>query len=343
MSFTLSDYDYSLPEDLIAVKPVIPQSEARMLVCNNQRIIHSQVKNIEKFLNSNTLIVINNTRVIPARFIGRRKSGRYIELLLVEKKSSKKWLCKIKNSRSLVIGEEVIINDSFSFILNGKQEDGLCAIEFCCEEDIDVCIEKYGLPPIPPYILKKRKKEDFFTDKENYQTCFSEKTGSIAAPTAGLHFCKDFFHQLQQKFQFVEITHHIGIGTFENIKCDDFRLHKMHQEELIISDAAAQKLNHAKKENRPILAIGTTVTRALESAFYQGKIIAGRHTTDLFIYPPYRFRFIDALLTNFHLPCSSLLLLVAAYMTREKLLHTYQIAVENKYRFYSYGDCMLLL
>ena len=175
MSFTLSDYNYSLPEDLIAVKPVIPQSEARMLVCNNQRTTHSQVKNIEKFLNPRTVIVINNTRVIPARFIGERKSGRYIELLLVKKKSDKKWLCKIKNSRSLVIGEEVIINNNFSFILNGKQEDGLCTIEFCCEEDIDVCIEKYGLPPIPPYILKKRKKKIFLQIKKTIKLVFQKK------------------------------------------------------------------------------------------------------------------------------------------------------------------------
>ncbi|MGK0290283.1 MAG: S-adenosylmethionine:tRNA ribosyltransferase-isomerase [bacterium] len=349
MSYNISDYSYDLPEGLIATVPAEPRDSAKMMVLSpNQEVCGSEkVEQLPEILPENTLIVVNNTKVIPARLTGQRKTGGKLELLLVQEIEKGVWECKLKNSKRMQIHEEFFLADgNLTATLLEKKESGESIIKFKDTSSFFQQLEKFGNAPIPPYIQKAREKNESTRENDltKYQTEFAEEYGAIAAPTAGLHFTPKLIQELEAKgIQIIEITLHVGLGTFEPVRTDDCREHKMHTERFSITEKTAQTINQAKADGKKILAVGTTSVRALESSCKDGKVIANEGETDIFIYPPYQFQIVDQLLTNFHLPESTLLMLVSAFKTRELILQSYQKAIESKYRFYSFGDCMLLL
>lgn len=345
----ISDFDYELPEELIAQKPITPRDHSRMLVMDRRtgalrdRIFYQLPEELEP----GTVLVINNTRVFPARLIGRRAGfpGR-IEVLLVRRLSASVWEAMVKPGRRVRAGTELIFGDgSLRARVQDIRADGKRVIAFqCAESDVDVLIDRIGLPPLPPYI-KRPDAETLRQDAETYQTIFAKYPGAVAAPTAGLHFTENVFAALAERgVTVVELTLHVGYGTFKPITVARIEQHEMDDEFYCIPETTADTLNRAKQEHRPILAVGTTTVRALESAATEdGRVVAGTGWTRLFIYPGYSFKVVDGLLTNFHLPRSTLLLLVCAFAGRENVLRAYRHAIAARYRFYSYGDCMLIL
>ncbi len=347
MNFSKQDFSYRLPQELIALEPHSPRDESRLLWVQKHldSFADHSFLDLPRLLPANSLIIANNTKVIPARLQGNRASGGQIEALLVQETASRTWTCKVKNSSRLKIGEKIFFSKgALEATLLEKNPKGLCLLRFGGEKDLFELFEALGHPPLPPYILAARgEKAAQETDKKHYQTLFAESYGAVAAPTAGLHFTERAKNLMEEAgHEFLEITLHVGLGTFEPLRADDLTQHQMHSEEYEISVAAASKINQAKSQGRPILAVGTTSLRALEASASRGRVTAGRKSTDIFIYPPYEFQIPSHLLTNFHLPESTLLMLVAAFAGKEKILHAYQQAIEKKYRFYSYGDCMLI-
>jgi S-adenosylmethionine:tRNA ribosyltransferase-isomerase len=326
MSSRLSDYDYHLPRELIATRPLPQREDARMLVLyrKEQRIEHRRFVDLKEFLRPGDLFVLNNTRVVAAR----RFSDDYkIEFLFLERLSPTQWKCLVRPGKKMRIGATVRVGG-----INGEVAeicaDGERIIAF--EEGIDVF--EGGHLPLPPYIGRQSDADD----EARYQTVFADVPGALAAPTAGLHFTPEILRELSHVF----VTLHVGVGTFRPVQTESVADHRMHAERFAISDSAAQAINQARR----IIAVGTTSLRVLESARGDaGKIVAQSGETDLFIYPPYNFRAVDSLLTNFHLPRSTLLMLVSAFASREFVLAAYQEAMRQKYRFYSYGDCMLIV
>lgn len=349
-SFDLESYNYKLPPHCIAKFPLEKRQEAKMLVFHrkNQKIEHRKVIHILDYLDNKTLFVANNTKVFPARLTGRRKTGAYLELLLIKEITPNTWECKLWNSRKVKIGEEfVLANGQIQAKLLLKNNNGVCQIAFFCSQDFFTLLQQVGEAPLPPYILKQRANKELQTkDKQKYQTVYAKKYGSIAAPTAGLHFSPELLTKIQEKCSSSFVTLHIGLGTFAPVTSKNIRDHKVHKEYYEIDKKTLKELQLAKKEQKKNLAIGTTSTRVLESLGTKlttapsKPIIAN---TDLFIYPPYSFQNVDHLLTNFHLPKSSLMMLVAAFCKLEILQELYKIAIKEHYRFYSYGDCMLIL
>lgn len=345
----ISEFDYELPEELIAQKPVTPRDHSRMLVLDRQtgalkdRIFYQLPEELEP----GSVLVINNTQVFPARLIGRRKglAGR-IEVLLVRRLSATVWEALIKPGRRVRPGTELTFGDDLLRArVQGRTEEAKQVIEFQCPEaEVEVLIDRIGLPPLPPYI-KRADAETLRHDAETYQTIFAKHRGAVAAPTAGLHFTEAVFEALAKRgVTVIELTLHVGYGTFKPILVERIEQHEMDEEFYTIPEATADAINRARKERRPIIAVGTTTVRALESAATEdGRVRAGSGWTRLFIYPGYRFAVVDGLLTNFHLPRSTLLLLVCAFAGRENVLRAYRHAIAERYRFYSYGDCMLIL
>ena len=326
MSARLTDYDYNLPRELIAQRPPARREDSRMMVLHRdaQTIEHRQFHELKKFLQPGDLLILNDTRVLPAR---RFSTDGTIEFLFIDQIGPKRWKCLVKPGRKMRVGATAKIDET-TLRVEEITPDGERIMAL--DEDVDLYIG--GSMPLPPYIGRASNEED----EARYQTVFARTPGALAAPTAGLHFTPEILAEIPNAF----VTLHVGPGTFLPVRSENVSEHRMHAEQFSISASAASAINNATG----IVAVGTTVVRVLESACHEnGKLIAQTGSTDIFIYPPYRFRVVDHLLTNFHLPRSTLLMLVSAFAGREFLLHTYQEAIGERYRFYSYGDCMLIL
>jgi len=326
MSARLSDYDYDLPRELIAQRPPERRDDSRMMVLHRdtQTIEHRQFRDLKTFLRPGDLVVLNDTRVLSAR---RFSDNGAIEFLFLERLGPRRWKCLINPGRKMRIGATAKI-DNIPLCVEEITSEGERVVVL--SEEID--LYSGGSMPLPPYIRRESDAED----AARYQTVFAQAPGALAVPTAGLHFTPKMLSEIPHTF----VTLHVGTGTFLPVRSEDIAEHRMHAERFSISSSAAARINSAGR----IVAVGTTVVRVLESAMREdGKLIAQEGLTDIFIYPPYRFRAIDVLLTNFHLPRSTLLMLVSAFAGREFLLCAYDQAIRGHYRFYSYGDCMLIL
>ena len=326
MSSKLSDYDYPLPAELIAKHPPPRRDESRMMVLHrdSETIEHRQFRDLKTFLRTGDLLVLNNTRVLPAR---RSSDDHAIDFLFLEKIGPARWKCLVKPGRKMRVGGTTKIDN-----VTLRVEEVLADGERMVALDEDVDLYAGGSMPLPPYLGR----ESDLTDSERYQTVFAQETGALAAPTAGLHFTQEILSAIPHAF----ITLHVGPGTFRPVHSENITAHRMHAESFSISEDAAIKINNAKR----IVAVGTTTVRVLEAARREnGKLIAQTGATNLFIYPPYRFEHVDLLFTNFHLPRSTLLMLVSSFAGREFLLRAYAEAIRARYRFYSDGDCMLIL
>ena len=342
----ISDFDYELPVDLIAQTPLEQRDASRMLVLDRvkQDWTDSSFKNFTSYLRPNDVVVVNNSRVIPARLIGHREeTGGQVEIFLVREIEPGVWEALVRPGARLKKGARAVFGNG-RLIAEMRDEPGaeLRHVCFNCEGSFEEALAEVGSTPLPPYI--KRPAGISAPDRERYQTVYSKPRGAIAAPTAGLHFTPAVLAAVSEIASIVEITLHVGYGTFEPVRVDDVDQHSVSSEHFEISDAAAQTINQARANGGRIIVVGTTTMRALESsATGDGRVAAGRGVASLTIKPGYRFRIADALLTNFHLPRSSLLILVSAFAGRELVLPAYRHAVAQQYRFYSYGDCMLIL
>ncbi len=326
MSARLTDYDYNLPRELIAQRPPARREDSRMMVLHRdaQTIEHRQFHELKKFLQPGDLLILNDTRVLPAQ---RFSNDGAIEFLFIDQIDPRRWKCLVKPGRKMRVGATAKIDET-TLRVEEITPDGERIVAL--DEDVDLYIG--GSTPLPPYIGRASNEKD----KARYQTVFARTPGALAAPTAGLHFTPEILAEIPHTF----VTLHVGSGTFLPVRSANVSAHRMHAEHFSISASAASAINGAKR----ILAVGTTVVRVLETAPHEnGKLTAQTGSTDIFIYPPYRFRVVDHLLTNFHLPRSTLLMLASAFAGREFLLHAYQEAIRERYRFYSYGDCMLIL
>jgi len=320
-----ADFDYNLPDELIAQQPLAERTAARMMIVDRStgQIRHEQFRNLAAFLQPGDLLVLNDTKVIPARIWSQSPA---VELLLVENLGNNRWSALVKPGARAKTGMPLRFTPWFNAVVEGETDFGGRVLRFT--GDVESYLQHHGVPPLPPYIDRAVTG----ADRDRYQTVFAQTPGAIAAPTAGLHFTPELLATLPHAF----ITLHVGIGTFRPVKVDNVEDHKMHAERFAISAATATALQSAKR----IVAVGTTVARTLETV---GAPRAATGTTDIFIRPPYQFQVVDALLTNFHLPKSTLLMLVSALAGRELILHAYAEAVRERYRFFSYGDCMLIL
>ena len=343
----VSEFDYELPEELIAQTPSEKRDECKMMVLDkcSQKIENKHFYDIVDYLDENCILVLNNTKVIPARLFGHKDTGALIEIFLLKDKGNKQWEALIKPSKRIKEDTIVKISEDLSVKAIENLGEGKWLIELIYEGILYEILDKVGNIPLPPYIERKmtddeRKKLDY----ERYQTVYAKNEGSVAAPTAGLHFTEEILEKLAQKgveIAYVNLT--VGLGTFRPVKCDNILDHKMDSEEFEISQETADKINNAKKQGKKLVAVGTTTVRTLETAYQQfGEIKACKSASQLFIYPPYEFKVVDNLITNFHLPKSTLLMLVSALEGKEFIFQAYQEAIKEKYMFYSYGDCMFL-
>lgn len=335
-----SDFSYDLPSELIAQHPAQKRDQSRLMLLNKKTglINHKKFYNIIDYLNNGDVLVLNDTRVMPARIFGHRpEKDESIEILLLNHKGDT-WETLAKPGKKLKIGTEIIFSDELKAEVVDISEDGSRFLKFIYSGIFEEILDRLGEMPLPPYIQEKLE------DKERYQTVYSKEIGSAAAPTAGLHFTKELLKKIEEKgIEICFITLHVGLGTFRPVKVEDVTKHKMHSEFYIIRDDVAQKINKAKDEGRRIVAVGTTSIRTLESAADdKGYVKAKSGWTDIFIYPPYKFKCVDALITNFHLPESTLIMLVSSLSTREIILNAYNVAVKEKYRFFSFGDAMFI-
>lgn len=343
----ISDFDYDLPPELIAQQPLSDRGASRMLVVDRstQTWSDSQFKSFPEYLRANDTLVLNNTRVFPARLQGERSpSGGAVELLLIREIETNFWEALARPARRLRQGSRIVFGGSRLEAEVLKELDhGIRLLKFESSENLDSVIDELGETPLPPYI--KRDTAVDTDDKERYQTVYASQRGAIAAPTAGLHFTPSVLKDVKARsVSVVEITLHVGYGTFEPVRTDDVDNHHVAREWTAITDQAAEEINGASARGGRIIAVGTTTTRALEfAATLNDRIEAHSGFVDLTIVPGYKFRAVDALLTNFHLPRSSLLILVSAFAGRDLILEAYRHAVKRGYRFYSYGDCMLIL
>lgn len=343
----LSDIDYDLPLDLIAQEPAPERTSSRLLVVerHDNRLAHHAFTDILQLLPPDCLLVLNDTRVFPARLRGRKESGGSVEVLLLRRLAAERdaWQVLCKGGQHARVGSRVWFAPELSAIWRDVPREGHGVLQFLPQGDLSLLLERLGEVPLPPYI--KRLPGGRSVDRERYQTVYARHSGAVAAPTAGLHFTTQFLTALRERgIETVFVTLHVGAGTFQPVRVAQVEAHRMEEEEFAINTATAESINRAKSMGWKIIAVGTTTTRALESACTEdGQVQAGHRRTDLFIYPGYRFRIIDGLITNFHLPRSTLLLLITAFAGRELILRAYAEAVQQRYRFYSYGDAMLIL
>lgn len=340
----LADYDYNLPDTLIPQFPLQRRDASRLMVINRRtrEIRHAQFSQIGEFLPSRSLLVLNDTKVIPARLIGGKlPTGGKIELLLIRPKGEKIWEALVRPSRRVNRGTRLVFGQgALNAQIREKNEDGICVVRFTYDGDFQSILAQVGQVPLPPYI----KREPDAGDRDRYQCVYASSEGAVAAPTAGLHFTQTLLNQLKrQGFDWVTLTLHVGLGTFQPVKVEDIENHKLHEEYFDISQTSADQLNSIIEEGRKVVAVGTTSVRALEAVASDGRIRPYRGFTDIFIYPGYQFKAVDALITNFHLPRSTLLMLISAFADREFILEAYRLAIAREYRFYSYGDAMLIL
>ncbi|MBD59309.1 MAG: tRNA preQ1(34) S-adenosylmethionine ribosyltransferase-isomerase QueA [Citromicrobium sp.] len=341
-------FDFDLPPELIALRPVAPRDAARMLVVDGDApFADRHVRDLPELLRAGDVLVFNDTRVIPARLEGERiregASGAAVGATLHKRIDARRWQAFVRNAKRLREGDRIVFPQDVSAIAETRAEDGSWTLAFEGEEPVELLLERAGAMPLPPYIAQRRPTDE--RDAQDYQTLFAEKAGAVAAPTAALHFTPDLVARLGKAGIATEtLTLHVGAGTFLPVKADDTADHSMHAEWGEITPEAAERLNAARAEGRRVIAVGTTSLRLLESAADEdGTIHPFAEDTDIFITPGYRFRAIDGLMTNFHLPKSTLFMLVSALMGRERMLAAYAYAIKNEYRFYSYGDSSLLL
>ena len=347
----ISEFDYNLPDELIAQMPADKRENSRMMVLNRQNhtIEHKHFFDIVNYLDENDVLVLNNTKVIPARLFGtKEETGAKIEVFLLEaeKEGSNNWSCLIKPSKKVKPGTVISIGEELKAIpIKKLEDDGEWLVELKYQGDLFDILHRIGNIPLPPYIERKTQSEELKKfDMERYQTVYAQDEGSVAAPTAGLHFTKEILEKLKNKgVEIVYVTLNVGLGTFRPVKCENILDHKMHSETFEITQEAANKINEARSKGKNIIAVGTTSVRTLETAYQKyGCIQACKDHSELFIYPPYEFRVVDKLITNFHLPKSTLLMLVSALAGKDFIFEAYKQAVEDKYRFFSYGDCMFI-
>ena len=336
-----SDFDYDLPEELIAQTPIEPRDHSRLLVYDrlSKEVEHKHFYDVADYLKAGDVLVVNETKVIPARLYGRKRGALTdFEFLLLKRLSLDTWDVIMRPGKKLKTGGYVDFSDDLCAKLLQKKEDGVCEVKFEYEGVFEDVLERYGNMPLPPYITQRLEK------KERYQTVYAKEDGSAAAPTAGLHFTPGLLKKLEDKgVILVKILLHVGLGTFRPMKEETVENHIMHSEYYSVSKEAAEAVNAAKREGRRVIAVGTTSVRTLESAAHGGFVSAGSADTDIFIYPGYEWQIVDALITNFHLPKSTLVMLVSAFCGREETLSLYRQAVGLKYRFFSFGDAMLMV
>ena len=343
----LSEFDYILPDDLIAQTPSGKRTYSKMMVLDrkSKRIENKNFFDIVNYLGANDVLVLNDTKVFPARLFGEKTTGANVEVFLLKEISDKEWEALLKPSKRINEGNIIKISDKLSIKTLEHLDSGKWRVELIYEGDIYTILQKVGNVPLPPYIERKLSSLQVQKmDYKRYQTVFARHIGSVAAPTAGLHFTKAILTKLRAKgVQICYVTLNVGLGTFKPVKCENIIDHKMDTESFEISERTAKIINEAKKQGKKIVAVGTTSVRTLETAFEKfGKIKACKDTSQMFIYPPYEFKVVDKLITNFHLPKSTLLMLVSALAGKEFIFEAYKKAIENKYRFYSYGDCMFI-
>lgn len=337
-----SSYFYELPEELIAQTPVTPRDSSRLLYYNRKedKVEHKIFREIGDFLQKGDLLVVNNTKVIPARIFGFDEKGREYEILLLKRLNYTDWEALLKPARKAKLGSQIVVNEELKLTIKEiKPENGVRVISFIFDGVFEDILDRVGNMPLPPYITEKLK------DKTRYQTVYAKHEGSAAAPTAGLHFTEEVFNKLEEKgVEVAEVLLHVGLGTFRPVKTNNILEHVMHEEYYKVTDETAFKINKAISEGRRVIAVGTTSVRTLESsATPDGFVKAGEGNTKIFIYPGYEFKVVKGLITNFHLPESTLIMLVSALIGREKTLEIYNLAVKEKYRFFSFGDSMILL
>ncbi len=339
-----ADFQYMLPRNLIAQYPSRERDQSRLMVVHRDAgyIEHRTFCDLPEFLDEGDVLVVNDTKVLKAKLLGKKETGGKVEVLITEKVSDRTWKCMVKRTRSISNGSEVLFGDGLTGKFLGRDETGSWRIEFHFKRDFYEAIDKWGQMPLPPYI---KRKETLPLDEERYQTIFATKPGSIAAPTAGLHVTHSLLERIRQRgVSIVPITLHVNVGTFFPIMTKRVEDHKMAPEYFEIGPRAVEDINIAKERGRRIVALGTTTARSLESAVdSRGKLVVTAGYSDLFIHPPYRFRMVDALATNFHLPGTTLILLVSAFATWELIKKAYGDAIKREYRFFSYGDGMLIL
>jgi S-adenosylmethionine:tRNA ribosyltransferase-isomerase len=353
--FSIDDYNYSLPPELIAQVPVPQRDQSRLMVLErkHRRISHHRFADITRLLQPKDMLIVNNTRVVPGRLKGTKETGGSVEVLLLDypqdmerSKGAGRHACQclVKASKPPRPGSAMHFDEGLkATVLEGAE--GIYTLDFEFQEDFGALLERIGQVPLPPYIKRQGPDSAPCDDRQCYQTVYAETNGAVAAPTAGLHFSRQLLKDLAGKrVEVIPITLHVGYATFLPVRVTDIRKHKMHPEAYELTDRAASAINQAKDSGRRIIAVGTTTVRVLEYASYtDGCLRPGSGKCDLFIYPGFEFRVIDAMITNFHLPKSTLLMLVSAFSSRQFILDAYQEAVRQKYRFYSYGDAMLIL
>ena len=337
-----SDFYYELPEELIAQTPVEPRNSSRLMVLprNGGKIEHKHFYDLPEFLKPGDCLVLNNTRVLPARLYGTREdTGAVVEFVLLRQHGNKLWECLAGPGKKAKTGYKFRFSDKLTAIVTDVLEDGNRMIEFACEGDFFAVLDEVGQMPLPTYIKEKLK------DKERYQTVYSKDAGSAAAPTAGLHFTKEMLENIRAMgVNIAYVTLHVGLGTFRPVKVEDVTQHKMHTEHYYIPEEAAKTINDTRKNGGRVICVGTTSCRTVEScAKKYGEIKECSGDTDIFIYPGFEFKCMDGLITNFHLPESTLIMLVSAFAGYDNVMNAYNIAVKEKYRFFSFGDAMLIL
>ncbi|MBA3691936.1 MAG: tRNA preQ1(34) S-adenosylmethionine ribosyltransferase-isomerase QueA [Acidobacteria bacterium] len=341
----ISEFDYELPEELIAQNPLEKRENSRMLIVNrlSENLRDEHFYDFPQFLKKDDVIVLNNTKVFPARLFGTSETGAKIEIFLVREFENQTWETLARPARRLTVGKKILFGENLSGEVLEKTVDGRVIVRFEADRNFDSILEEIGQTPLPPYI----KRDDAVSgdDKNRYQTVFAKQRGAIAAPTAGLHFTPKILSEIKNLgVTIVEITLHVGYGTFEPVRVSDLSEHRVLPERCEISRETAQILNGAKAEKKRIIAVGTTTTRALESSIGEdGTVQAENNLADLTVTPGYKFKIVGGLLTNFHLPQSSLLVLVSTFAGYNLTIKAYNHAVRSRYRFYSYGDCMLII
>lgn len=335
----VTDFDYDLPQELIAQHPMEPRDHSRLLVVDKKtgEIEHKHFYDLVNYLKPGDVLVFNDTRVIPARLHGTKDTGAHVEVFLLTRRDATDWEVLVRPGKKLQVGAKINFSDELSCEVIEHTDFGGRVVRFKYDGIFEEILDRLGETPLPPYITAPLE------DKERYQTVYTRERGSAAAPTAGLHFTKELLQKIKEiGCEEVFVTLHVGLGTFRPVSEAKIEDHKMHKEFYTVSQEAADAVNKAKAEGRRIIAVGTTAVRTLEAAGADGQLHAGSSWTNIFIYPGYKFRLVDDLVTNFHLPQSTLLMLVSTLSTREIMLQTYKKAVEEKYRFFSFGDAMFI-